>query len=323
MTRSATPAQPHVTSREGPAGAGRGDPVTVLVKPHRYGEWISGAVLLLLVVWAVQSPINNPAFQWDIVRQYLFAQPILNGLKVTLYLTVVAMALAIALGMLLAVMRLSSNRILVAISWFYAWFFRATPVLVQLLFLYNLGALYPRLSISLPFGPELVGAPANTVITAWSAAVLGLGLHEAAYMAEIIRSGILSVDRGQREAATALGMTRSRTFFRIVLPQALRVIIPPTGSQVIGMLKMTSLVSILTLADILFAAEAIYARNFQAIPLLIVVVLWYLFLTTLLMIGQYFLERWSSRSDRGGAASQETVAVQPELSTKLRVSDDG
>lgn len=278
--------------------ATKSDDEPVLAKPRRYGEWIAAAVILLLAVWAIQSPITNPAYQWDIVGEYLFAAPILNGLQVTLYLTVVAMVLGIVLGTVLGMMRLSGNRVLVSISWFYAWFFRATPVLVQLLFFYNLGALYPRLSISLPFGPELVGAPANTVISAWSAAVLGLGLHEAAYMAEIIRGGIMSVDRGQREAATALGMTRGRTMARIILPQALRVIIPPTGSQVIGMLKMTSLVSILTLADLLFAAEAIYARNFQTIPLLIVVVLWYLFLTTLLMIGQYFLERWSSRSER-------------------------
>ena len=295
----------------------------VLLKAHKYGEWVTGGLIALLALWALQSPLHNPAFQWGIVGEYLFAPPILDGLQVTLYLTVVAMALAVVMGTVLGVMRLSGNRVLVAISWFYAWFFRATPVLVQLLFLYNLGALYPRLSISVPFGPELVGAPANSVITAWTAAVIGLGFHEAAYMAEIIRSGIMSVDRGQKEAATALGMSSRRTFFRIVLPQALRVVIPPTGSQVIGMLKMTSLVSILTLADVLFAAEAIYARNFQAIPLLIVVVLWYLFLTSLLMVGQYFLERWSSRSDRSNSRQVSAQADPARTLSMTRMTDNG
>ncbi len=207
------------------------------------------------------------------------------------------MAIGIALGVLLAVMRLSANPLVSGASWTYIWFFRGTPVLVQILFWYNVAALYPRFSIGLPFGPELTSFSANSVITTFVAGMLALGLNEGAYMAEIVRAGIISVDEGQTEAAKSLGMTRLLTMRRIVLPQAMRVIIPPTGNETISMLKTTSLVSAIALAppELLGAAQNIYDRTYEVIPLLIVASIWYLVLTTILTVGQYYLERRYAR----------------------------
>lgn len=177
----------------------------------------------------------------------------------------------------------------------YVWFFRGTPVLVQLLFWYNISALYPRLSIGVPFGPDFVHGNVNPIITAFTAAILGLGLNEGAYMSEIVRAGLLSVDHGQTEAAQALGMTRGLALRRIVLPQAMRVIIPPTGNETIGMLKTTSLASTIALSELLRATQNIYSRTYQTIPLLIVASVWYITLTSVLSIGQYYLERHFAR----------------------------
>jgi polar amino acid transport system permease protein len=220
-------------------------------------------------------------------------------LILTLELTVIAMVIGIALGVVLAVMRLSSNPMVSGVSWLYVWFVRGTPVLVQLLFWSFISALYPHVSLGVPFGgPEILGGSANTVITPIVAAILGLGLNEGAYMAEIVRAGILSVDEGQEEAAQALGMTRLQTLRRIVLPQAMRVIIPPTGNETISMLKTTSLVSVIAVTDLLYAVQLIYSQSFQQIPLLIVACIWYLVFTTLLSIGQYFIERHYGRGSR-------------------------
>jgi polar amino acid transport system permease protein len=196
------------------------------------------------------------------------------------------------LGVLLAVMRLSPNPLVSGGSGFYIWLFRGTPVLVQLLFWNFISALYPTIDLG------LTSFNANTLITPFAAAILGLGLNEGAYMAEIVRAGILSVDEGQTEAAHALGMTRLQTLRRIVLPQAMRVIIPPTGNETISMLKMTSLVSVIAYAELLYSAQLIYAENYKTIPLLIVASIWYLVFTTLLSIGQYFLERRFGRGRR-------------------------
>jgi len=195
------------------------------------------------------------------------------------------------LGGILAVMRLSPSPVLSTISWVYIWFFRGTPVLVQLIFWFNLAALFPELSIGIPFGPTFFSVETNAAITPFVAAILGLGLNEAAYMAEISRAGIQSVDDGQVEAAHALGMRRLLTMRRIILPQAMRVIIPPAGNETIGMLKTTSLVSIVTLPELLYSAQSIYSRTFQTIPLLILASLWYLILTSVLTVGQYYIER--------------------------------
>jgi polar amino acid transport system permease protein len=192
-------------------------------------------------------------------------------------------------------MRLSPNPLVSGASWTYIWFFRATPVLVQILFWGYIAALYPRFSLGIPFGPELASADANSLITPFVAGMLALGLNEAAYMAEIVRAGIISVDEGQIQAAKSLGMTRLLTMRRIVLPQAMRVIIPPTGNETISMLKTTSLVSVLAVTELLYTVQLIYSVNYRTIPLLIVASIWYLAVTTVLTIGQYYVERHFAR----------------------------
>jgi polar amino acid transport system permease protein len=259
------------------------------------GRWVAAGGVFVVVGMLVHTVVTNHKYRWDVVRQYLTVRVIIDGLGLTLELTVIAMAIGIGLGIVLAVMRLSPNPIVSSAAWVYIWVFRGTPVLVQLLFWNFMAALYPRLSIGIPFGHEFASGSANAIITTFLAAILGLGLNEAAYMSEIVRAGVLSVDQGQSEAAQALGMNRMRIMRRIVLPQAMRVIIPPTGNETISMLKTTSLVSVISLQELLGAAEIIYARNFQTIQLLIVVSIWYLVVTSVLSVGQYFLERRYSR----------------------------
>lgn len=232
---------------------------------------------------------------WDVVGSYLFDPVILTGVRRTILLTLVAMAIGIVLGTVLAVMRLSPNPIVSGASWVYIWFFRGTPLLVQLVFWFNLPAVLHAVSIGVPFGPSWLHTDSKTIITQLGAAILGLGLNEAAYMAEIARAGILSVEEGQTEAAQALGMTHLLAMRRIVLPQAMRVIIPPTGNELISMLKNTALVSVIGYTELFYTAQIIYARTFQIIPLLITASLWYLFMTTVLTIGQYYIERYYAR----------------------------
>jgi polar amino acid transport system permease protein len=259
------------------------------------GRWVATAVVLLVAGLMAKSVVTNPRFKWGVVGKYIFSAPILDGLKLTLFLTVVAQALGVFLGVVLAVMRLSSNPILSRVAWFYLWFFRGTPLLVQLIFWYNVSALYPQLSLKLPFGPTLWSGNVNNIVTPFAVAILGLALNEAAYTAEIVRGGIVGVDRGQAEAAKALGMTSMKTLRRIVLPQAMKLIVPPVGNQTILMLKTTSLVSVLALADLVYSAQAIYARTFQTMPLLIVVSLWFLAITSILTVGQHYLEQYFSK----------------------------
>jgi polar amino acid transport system permease protein len=198
-------------------------------------------------------------------------------------------------------MRLSPNPLVSGSSWLYIWFFRGTPVLVQLLFWYNIAALYPRIALGIPFGPAFVHVNANTAITPFAAAILGLGLNEGAYMAEIVRAGIISVDEGQTDAAQSLGMTRLQTMRRIVLPQAMRVIIPPTGNETISMLKTSSLASVIVVTELLYAAQLIYSVNFRTIQLLIVASIWYIVCTSILYVGQFYLERYYGRGTRAQA----------------------
>jgi polar amino acid transport system permease protein len=213
----------------------------------------------------------------------------------TLELTVVAMVIGVVLGVVLALMRLSPNAILSGSSWVYIWLLRGTPVLVQILIWYNVAALYPTVDLGIPFGPSFVHLDANTLITPFVAAMLALGLNEGAYMSEIVRAGIISVEEGQTQAAQALGMTRLQTMRRIVLPQAMRVIIPPTGNETISMLKTTSLVAFIAVVDLLYAAQLIYSVNYKTIQLLIVASIWYLAVTSVLSVGQYYLERYFGR----------------------------
>ncbi len=298
MTTVATPGEPQ----------GRGSPEAIKAIPVRHpGRWVAGVVVLAIAASVVHSVVSNPNFQWGVVGQYFFSDQVLNGLYATLYLTVVAMAVGIALGTTLAVMRLSPNPLVSGASWVYIWFFRGTPVLVQLLFWEFVSALYPDIAIGIPFGPTLFHASANALISPFVAAILGLGLNEGAYMAEIVRAGIISVDLGQTEAAHALGMTRLQTMRRVVLPQAMRVIIPPTGNETISMLKTTSLVSVIAYTELLYSVELIYARTFQTIPLLIVASIWYLIVTSVLTVGQFYVER---RFARGSARELPMTPLQ-------------
>ena len=268
---------------------------------------MAGAVVALIIAALVRSAVTNDRFGWNVVGDYFFSSRVLHGLVVTLELTVVSMAVGIVLGVLLAVMRLSPNPLISGSSWVYIWLFRGTPVLVQLLFWNFISALYPSIDLGIPFGPSFIHADANHLITPFTAAVLGLGLNEGAYMSEIVRAGILSVDEGQTDAAHALGMTRLLTMRRIVLPQAMRVIIPPTGNETISMLKTSSLVSVIAYTELLYSVQLIYAANYRQIPLLIVASLWYLIVTSILSVGQYYLER---RFGRGSARQLPETPLQ-------------
>jgi polar amino acid transport system permease protein len=259
------------------------------------GRWLAGAVILVLAAMLAHSLVTNENFHWDIVGKYLTTSSVLNGLKNTLILTLFAMVIGIVGGILLAVMRLSANPLLSWTAAAYIWLFRGTPVITQLLFWFFLAALYPRLGLGIPFGPTFLSVDTNSLIAPFTAALLGLGLNEAAYMAEIVRGGILSVDHGQTEAAEALGMSRAKILRRIVLPQAMRVIIPPTGNETISMLKTTSLVIVIAYFELMTAVQQIYSRNFQTIPLLIVAAIWYLLLTSILTVIQGFIERHFAR----------------------------
>jgi polar amino acid transport system permease protein len=270
--------------------AGPAPPIKAVPVRHP-GRWVGVAVIVVLVAMLVHSFLTNPNFQWDVVGEYLFSDPVLRGLRNTLILTVLAMAIGVVGGVLLAVMRLSPNPVLAGAAAVYIWLFRGTPVITQLIFWNFLAALYPRLGLGIPFGPTFVSVDTNAVISVFAASLLGLGLNEAAYMAEIVRGGIQSVDPGQTEAAGALGLSRTQTLRRIVLPQAMRVIVPPTGNETISMLKTTSLVVVIAYFELTVAVQTIYSRTFQTIPLLIVAALWYLALTSLLSIGQMFIER--------------------------------
>lgn len=261
------------------------------------GRWVACGIVALLLLWFGHIVVTNPNFQWVVVGKYLFSPDVLHGVAITVELTITAMLIGIVLGIVIALMRLSSNGLLSGAATLYITFFRGTPALVQLIFWFNLSALFPVITIGIPyFGPDFMAVNANVLITPFIAANLGLGLCEGAYMAEIVRSGILSVDAGQQEAAVAIGMTRAQAMRKVILPQALRVIIPPTGNQVIGMLKYTSLASVISVTELLASAELVYTRTFETIPLLIVASLWYVLLTTILTAVQRLIERRVGRS---------------------------
>ena len=262
--------------------------------PVRYpGRWVSAAAVVLLAAMVAHSLVTNETFAWPTVGKYLFSMPVVRGVGWTLWLTVGSMAIAIILAVLLAVARRSTNPVLRRVSWVYIWFFRGTPIYTQLAFWGLISVLYPRLSLGVPFGPEFWVFETKDLFTASRAALLGLALNEAAYLAEIVRAGLESVDHGQNEAAKALGMKDGTILRRIVLPQAMRVIVPPTGNETISMLKTTSLVIAVPFTlELNFATNAIGNRTFQPVPLLIVAAIWYLAITSVLMVGQFYLERY-------------------------------
>jgi polar amino acid transport system permease protein len=274
------------------------------VPVRRPWRWIAAAIVLVIAASLVRSVVANPRFHWGTVGHYLFDARILHGVTITLELTALSMVIGIVLGILAAVMRLSPNPVVSLASWLYIWFFRGTPLLVQLLFWGFIAALYPVISLGVPFGgPAAIHVGANSLITPFVAALLGFGLNEGAYMSEIVRAGIIAVNEGQTEAAQSLGLSRLQIMRLIVLPQAMRVIIPPTGNETISMLKNTSLVIVLgSVFDLLFEAQQIYAATYQTIPLLIVASIWYLAMTSVAYVIQYFVER---RFGRGFSRAEQ------------------
>ena len=277
----------------------RGRPETIRAVPVRHpGRWVTAVILAVLVAMLAHMLVTNPNLQWHYVKRYFFDPIILRGVVRTLWLTAASMAIGVFLGVLFAVMRLSPNRIVSSVSWLYIWFFRGTPVYVQIIFWFNIPLLVKSFSLGVPFGPHFWSEESKTLVTATVAALLALGLNEGAYMSEIVRAGILSVDEGQSEAAQALGMTRLQVMRRIVLPQAMRVIIPPTGNETISMLKTTSLLAAINVFELFRSAQAIYNNNYRIIPLLVVASFWYLIMTSVLTFGQFYLERYYARGSR-------------------------
>jgi polar amino acid transport system permease protein len=287
------------TSREPRAETG-GAPEDIKAVPVRHpGRWVAVVIIAVLVAMLINSVVNNTAFHWDTVGKYLFDRRLSAAALVTLQLTVLAMFFGVLLGVILAMMRLSPNPILSSVAWVYLWVFRGTPVYTQLVFWGLISVIYPSFGIGIPFGPEFVSFQTQQVITFFVAAVIGLSLNESAYMAEIVRAGILSVSEGQTEAASALGMRRQQIMRRIVLPQAMRVIIPPTGNELISMLKTTSLVVAVPLTTDLYSkSREISLSLFQPVPLLICAAIWYLAITSVLMVGQYYVERHFARGSQ-------------------------
>ncbi len=273
-----------------------GRPEEIKAVPVRHpGRWVAAAIVALILVSIAKSIATNDNFEWGLVGDYLFDDRVLSGVVKTIELTLLAMVSGIILGVLMAVMRLSPNPLISGFSWAYIWALRGTPLIVQILFWNNIAALYPSVDLGIPFGPSFIHLDPNDIVTPFMAGMLALGLNEGAYMAEIVRAGIISVDEGQTEASKALGMTRGQTMRRIILPQAMRVIIPPTGNETISMLKNSSLVAFIAVTELLYSVQLIYAQNYKVIPLLIVASIWYLAMTTVLSIGQFFLERYYGR----------------------------
>lgn len=278
-------------------------PVRPLRRPWRI---VGGTVVSVLLAAAAWSVVTNERFQWGLVVEYVFSRRLLDGALTTLWLTALSMLIGIVLGVLLAVMRQSDVALLKAVASGYVWFFRGTPVLVQIIFWYNLAALYPVVALGIPGSEPVWQMSVNDIITPLAAGLLALGLNEAAYMSEIVRAGLLSVDDGQLEAASSLGMSKRRAMTRIILPQAMRVIIPPTGNETIGMLKTTSLVSVIAVPDLLYVSQVIYATTFQTIPVLIAASIWYLVLTSVLTLGQMQLEKRFARGTHAQATESFT-----------------
>ncbi len=274
--------------------AGHAAPVLNDAVPVRHpGRWISAIIIVGAVILMIQSAITNPNFRWDVVGTYILDVKVVQGVGWTLLLTVAAMVLAIVLAILLAVMRQSDNPVLRYTSWVWVWFFRGTPVYTQLVFWGLVTVLYPTLSLGIPFGPQLVTYVLSDPTHGLVPAILGLGLNESAYLAEIFRAGLKSVDKGQTEAAEALGMGKGKIMWRIILPQAMRIIVPPTGNETIGMLKTTSLVLAVPFTlDLTFATNALANRIYLPIPLLIIAAAWYLLVTSVLMVGQHYIEAY-------------------------------
>jgi len=273
--------------------------------PFRY---VAATIVVLLFTLLVFGAARNQALQWAAVGRYLFNDQVLDGLLQTILLTIAIMILAVVAGIVIALMNLSPSNLLSLPARGFVWLFRGTPALVQLILWYNLALFVPEMTLSIPGVGTLFSVSSNDVMTPLLAAILALGLHEAGYMAEIIRSGIQSVGKGQTEAALCLGMKPSKLMWRIIMPQAMRVIIPPTGNETINLLKTTSLVSTIAVDDLLYSAQGIYSRTFETVPLLIVVTIWYLIVVSIMSVGQFYLERHFARDQYAPRTKLSTVA---------------
>jgi polar amino acid transport system permease protein len=313
---SPTPASGKPEAGGSPPGSSdlkRHRPAPIKAVPVRHpGRWVAVVVVAILAAMFVHLLVVNPAFEWEFMVDNMFNDPILKGVQTSLIMTVLAMVIGVALGVVAAVLRLSPNPVLSAAAWAYTWFFRAVPRVVLLVLFGNLGILYSRFEFGVPFDAQVAdllgldidgrffGIDARDLVSGFMAGLLGLALSEGAYMAEIVRAGIQSVDPGQTEAAQALGLSRSQTTRRIVLPQAMRVIVPPTGNETIAMLKDTSLLAFVPVTnELFFQLNAIGARTFKVFPMLVAACLWYLALTSVLMVAQYFIERRFGRGFGG------------------------
>lgn len=281
--------------------ADKSSPPNLKVIPLRHPlRWASVGIVLVGLAMLVKSVISNPEFQWPVVAKYLFNPMILVGLRETILLTIVVIVLATAIGTVAALMMLSPSKLLSVPATLFVWVFRGTPALVQLTLWYNLSLLFKQITLWLPGFGTVFSVATNDLMTPFASALIALSLHESGYMAEIVRGGLRSVHKGQTEAAACLGMKPALLLRRIVLPQAMRMIIPPTGNETINLLKTTSLVSIIAVGDLLYSAQAIYARTFETIPLLLVVTFWYLAAVSIMSIGQAYLERHFARDQSNG-----------------------
>ncbi|PVZ61050.1 amino acid ABC transporter permease [Arthrobacter sp. H-02-3] len=297
----------------GTAIVGTAEDDVVAVPLRHPWRWVVAAALALGFVALLSSLWSNPNIDHSTIKNYAFHPRILSGIGLTLALTAISMLVSTVLGVLLAVMRLSRNPVMNAFAWLYVWVFRGTPLLIQVVFWGYLGLLYSQISLGLPFTDfTFFSIDTNALVPAFTAGLLAMTLNQAAYSAEIIRGGMLSVDTGQHEAAYSLGMSPAFALFRVVLPQAMRVIIPPMGNETISMLKNTSLLSVIAVLELYTVATQISSQNLRQVELLVVVSCWYLFLTTVLSVPQYYLER---HYGRGNARQQTPTPVGRMLST--------
>ncbi|WP_225846304.1 amino acid ABC transporter permease [Streptomyces sp. HPF1205] len=279
---------------------------------RHYGRWVS-AVVVVALLGALGYAFSQGDILWGTVGDKLFDRTIVQGAWHTVLISVCAMAMGVVLGLLLAVMRLSKNPVTSAVSWLYIWFFRGTPVYVQLLMWFNLSLIFPVINL-MPFYKNDTVA----IMTPFVAALLGLGLNEGAYMAEIVRAGVQSVDVGQTEAAHALGMTGARTMRRIVMPQAMRLIVPPTGNEFINMLKTSSLVSVVQYTELLRAASNIGSESTAVMEMYFVACIWYLAITSVFSVAQYYVERRFARGSLRSLPPTPWQKVKANLTTLRR-----
>jgi polar amino acid transport system permease protein len=266
-----------------------------VVGVRHYGRWVASVVVAVLLAQLIHAGVTNKALDWPTFRKFVFDPTILDAIVITLKLTFLAALFGFLGGIVLAAMRLSHSPLLRAVSWTYVWIFRSVPLIVQVLLWGNIAILYKRLALGVPFGPSVAELTTKNLFTSFTAAVIGLSICEAAYAAEVVRGGILSVDHGQHEAADALGIPRTRQFRRIVFPQAMRTIMPSAANQLIGLVKSTSIVYVLAIGELFYQVTVIYGRTTRVIPLLTVATFWYVVMTTVLSVIQYYIERHYSR----------------------------